>query len=231
MKFVLTGATGFVGGEVLAQCRRNPAISSIVVLTRRPLPEPIAADNKVQAIIMDDFKTYSDQVAHQLADADACIWAIGARAAVPEVEIDYPLALARAIIRTRTPQQKPFRYIYCSGILAERDQSKALWVAQSSRRIKGAAENSIIAFAKEKQHKDHWETYIAKPGMVLRADGDVLKNIVTSFQGNVKVNVLAAALIDVVSQGSKEQTLQNAEIVSRGTTALLQDSTHSTAGQ
>jgi hypothetical protein len=62
--------------------------------------------------------------------------ALGARAAVPEVEIDYPLALARAITATRAPGQKPFRYVYCSGVAAERDQSKSLWFAQSVRHIK-----------------------------------------------------------------------------------------------
>ncbi|KAJ7504307.1 hypothetical protein B0H11DRAFT_2349828 [Mycena galericulata] len=215
MKFILTGATGFVGGEVLAQCRRNPAISSIVVLTRRPLPESIAADPKVQGIVLKDFKTYPDEIVQQIVGADACIWALGARAVVPEVEIDYPLALARAVMSTRTTHPKPFRYIYCSGMFAERDQSKALWFSQELRRIKGAAENSIIAFAEEAENQGRWETYVAKPAMVLRAEGDILKHIGSSLLfGTVRVNELAAAMIDVVTNGSKEQTLLNEEIIS-----------------
>ncbi|KAJ6591483.1 hypothetical protein DFH09DRAFT_906987 [Mycena vulgaris] len=217
MKFILTGASGFVGGEVLAQCRRNPAISSIVVLTRRPLPERVTADPKVQAIVMKDFKIYSTETAKQLEGADACIWSMGARAAVPEVEIEYPLAFARAMAVTRTPHDKPFRYVYCSGVMAERDQSKSLWLFQSVRHIKGAAENSMIAFADE--HKGRWETYIMKPATVLRSEGDVLKSMVAVW-GTVRVNELAAAMIDIVSQGCQEQTFLNAEIVSRGTAAL-----------
>ncbi|KAJ7043696.1 hypothetical protein C8F04DRAFT_1072994, partial [Mycena alexandri] len=202
---ILTGATGFVGSEVLAQCRRNPAISSIVVLTRRPLPDPIAADPKVQAIVLKDFNSYPADVVKQLEGADACIWSLGARVAIPEVEIDYPLALARAIAPTRTSQQTPFRYIYCSGMFAERDQTKPLWVSQTNRRVKGAAETSMIEFAEQEENKGRWETYIG---------------IGSSLIGTIRVNELAAAMIDIVSRGNKEQTFHNAEIISTGRAAL-----------
>ncbi|KAJ7714361.1 hypothetical protein B0H16DRAFT_1899112 [Mycena metata] len=220
MKFILTGTTGFVGGEVLAQCRRNPAISSIVVLTRRPLPDPIVADPKVQTIVLKDFKSYPADVVKQLEDADACIWTLGARVAIPEVEIDYPLAFARAIAPTRTSQQTPFRYIYCSGILAERDQTKPLWVSPTNRRVKGAAENSMIEF--EEQNKGRWETYIVKPALIRAPEGDILKSIRAYLMliGTVRVNELAAAMIDIVSRGNKQQTFLNAEIISTGQAAL-----------
>ncbi|KAJ7116082.1 hypothetical protein C8R44DRAFT_628851 [Mycena epipterygia] len=215
MKFILTGATGFVGGEVLSQCRRNPAITHIVVLTRRPLPAPLAADPKVHAIIMEDFSTYPADVVQQLEGADACIWcvrfaAVGARAAVPEVEIGYPLAFARALASTRTatpPEKpKPFRYVYCSGIAAERDQTKPLWFAQTVRRVKGEAENSMIAFAERAEHEGKWETYIVKPATVLRTEGDFLKSRLAVL-GAVRVDELAAAMIDVVSRGSVGKTV------------------------
>jgi nucleoside-diphosphate-sugar epimerase len=74
MKIILTGTTGFIGSEVLAQCLRTPAITSIVVLSRRPLPETVSADGKVQVIVMKDFKTYPEAVIKQLEGADACIW-------------------------------------------------------------------------------------------------------------------------------------------------------------
>lgn len=32
--------------------------------------------------------------------------------------------------------QKPFRFVYCSGYLAERDQTKQLWYLQDYRRIR-----------------------------------------------------------------------------------------------
>ena len=52
--------------------------------------------------------------------------------------------------------------------------------------------------------------------MVLQIKGDVLKRMGGCIIGKVKVNELAAVMIDVVSNGSKEQILQNAEIAARG---------------
>ncbi|KAJ6591485.1 hypothetical protein DFH09DRAFT_974577 [Mycena vulgaris] len=216
MKIILTGSTGFVGGEVLAQCLRNPLITSIIVLSRRPLPDNLSADTKVQVIVMKDFKIYSEETVKQLESADACIWSMGTTEAIPELEIDYPLAFARAFAPTLAGQQKPFRYLHTSGVLAENDQTKSLLFLQEGRRIKGAAENELIAFAKEKVHEGRWETYIVKPAMVLHTQGDLLKRMGGYLLGTVKVNELAAVMIEVVSNGNQEQILLNAEIVSRG---------------
>ncbi|KAJ7116072.1 hypothetical protein C8R44DRAFT_628816 [Mycena epipterygia] len=217
MKIILTGTTGFIGSEVLAQCVRNPATSSVIVLSRRPLPDTLTADPKVQVIVMKDFKVYPKEVLKRLEGADACIWSMGTTQANPELEIDYPLAFARAFAPTLAAQQKPFRYLHTSGILAEQDQTKSLLFFQEGRRIKGTAETEMMAFAKQKEvHEGRWETYIVKPAMVLHTEGDVLKRLGGYLLGTVKVDELAAVMIDIVSNGSNEQILQNADIVARG---------------
>ena len=73
MKIILTGSTGFIGGEVLAQCLKNPAITSAVVLSRRELSKEIS-DPRLKVIIMKSFTQYPDSVLKELAGADACIW-------------------------------------------------------------------------------------------------------------------------------------------------------------
>ena len=75
MKIILTGSTGFIGGEVLAQCLKNPAITSAVVLSRRELSKEIS-DPKLKVIIMKSFTQYPDSVLKELAGADVCIWYI-----------------------------------------------------------------------------------------------------------------------------------------------------------
>ena len=75
MKIILTGSTGFIGGEVLAQCLKNPAITFIVVLSRRELSKEIS-DPRLKVIIMKSFTQYPDSVLEELAGADACIWYI-----------------------------------------------------------------------------------------------------------------------------------------------------------
>ena len=75
MKIILTGSTGFIGGEVLAQCLKNPAITLAVVLSRRELSKEIS-DPRLKVIIMKSFTQYPDSVLKELAGADACIWYI-----------------------------------------------------------------------------------------------------------------------------------------------------------
>lgn len=73
MKLVLSGSTGFVGSEVLQQCQQSPAISSLVVLTRRPL-DPVHTTSKTINIIVKNFTEYSNEVVEAVKDADGCIW-------------------------------------------------------------------------------------------------------------------------------------------------------------
>lgn len=74
MKFILTGCTGFIGSEVLSQCLRNPAVTSVIALSRRNLPDTISKDPKLQVVVMKDFKTYPESVLEDLSGADTAIW-------------------------------------------------------------------------------------------------------------------------------------------------------------
>jgi hypothetical protein len=53
-----------------------------------------------------------------------------------DIEIDYPLAFCHAFAPSVARQQKPFKYVHCSGRLAEKDQNKCLLFLQDGRRIK-----------------------------------------------------------------------------------------------
>jgi thioester reductase-like protein len=74
MKFILTGCTGFIGGEVIYQRLRNPSITSVVALTRRKLPEALSTNPKLKEVIMKEFNAYPEPVLKELSGADACIW-------------------------------------------------------------------------------------------------------------------------------------------------------------
>lgn len=73
MKVILLGSTGFIGKEVLKTCLMNSAITSIVALSRRHLPEA-DAHPKLTVLMVEDFNSYPDTVLQQLKDAEACIW-------------------------------------------------------------------------------------------------------------------------------------------------------------
>ncbi|KAJ6559855.1 hypothetical protein B0H19DRAFT_1027617 [Mycena capillaripes] len=217
MKIILAGTTGFIGSEVLTQCLRSPTIKSIVVLSRRGLPAAFANNPKINVVVIADFKVYPADALKQLEGADACIWSMGTISAVPEVEIDYPLAFARAFAPTLARERTtPFRYIHTSGVLAEKDQSKPLLFLSEGRRVKGKAETELLSFG---ANTEGWETYIARPAMVLRTKGDALKRLGGFVTGTVRVDALAAAMIDVVCCGNEngERVIENTEIVERGT--------------
>ena len=72
MKVILTGTTGFVGTEVLTQCISQPAIKSIVALSRRPIDS--ITHPKLKVVILEDFTVYSEDVLKELEGAQACIW-------------------------------------------------------------------------------------------------------------------------------------------------------------
>jgi hypothetical protein len=74
MKVILTGTTGFIGQEVLTQALSHPAITSIIALSRKPLPPTFASNPKLKVVLTNDFSTYTPSVLSQLSGSDACIW-------------------------------------------------------------------------------------------------------------------------------------------------------------
>lgn len=81
MKLIVTGATGFVGGEVIRQALLNPAVSSVVALTRKPVKPynsvPTPSQAKFQIIILEDWTSpYPNIIQEHLKTADACIWQV-----------------------------------------------------------------------------------------------------------------------------------------------------------
>ena len=80
MKLIVTGATGFVGTEVIRLALSNPAITSVVALARRPVVPPTnilpGADiSKLQSVVLEDWTApYPESVKWHVNGADACIW-------------------------------------------------------------------------------------------------------------------------------------------------------------
>lgn len=151
MKIVIIGATGFIGSELLAICRKKPSITSIVAITRRPMSQDVLSDSKIVPLVLKDYRQVSEY-ANELKDASAAIWydepvlnlvcakllsiCRALRASSTEVELDWPLGFARSIMKLRENASTPFRYMHVSGIMAEKDQEKSLWFLQEGRRIK-----------------------------------------------------------------------------------------------
>ncbi|KAJ5182851.1 hypothetical protein N7492_000467 [Penicillium capsulatum] len=206
MKVILTGSTGFIGREVLNQCLHHPAITSVVALSRRDLP----AHDKLHVVIIDDFLVYPASAREIIKGADACIWTLGkARISDNEtarrVSVDYTLAAAQ-MFQDVCPDS--FRFVYCSGAAAEKDQTKSLWFMQDYRRLRGEVESALLEFARG---SPGLEAYIMRPAMVLSREVS-LHRLVFSLGPSVSVDTLAGKMVRLALDGGDKKMWENAEI-------------------
>lgn len=108
----------------------DPDVEHITLLTRRAVPSwaklPPNAAEKTEVVLHSDFKTYPPDLAARLASHDAFIWALGKSSAgmseeeYTELTLGYTLAAARALKDAGAGSaEKPFRFVYISGELAD----------------------------------------------------------------------------------------------------------------
>lgn len=86
----------------------------------------------------------------------------------------------------------------------------------------GLAELEMIDFEQSKLHDGLWQTFIVKPSMVLPKKGQKgdLRWLGSAFIGSVVVDELAAAMVDIVKNGSADQISLNGDVVMRGRAVL-----------
>ncbi|MGY2290541.1 hypothetical protein ACW9H6_26605 [Pseudomonas sp. SDO528_S397] len=209
MKIIVTGATGFAGGEVLRQALNDPQIHHVLVLTRRPLG--IVAP-KLKEVILDNFLDYHGLDLH---DYDACIWCLGiSQTQVPEpdyirITLDYPVAAARAMYAANPA----LHFCFVSGRSADpSERGKNLFT-----RIKGRAERQLGELG--------GPLYVFRPGYIRptalsgpRSDlarffaplGTLLSWFNDDF--SVDCDQLARCLLGVAKRGSLQPLLVNQAI-------------------
>ncbi|KAJ0420366.1 hypothetical protein BJY00DRAFT_313037 [Aspergillus carlsbadensis] len=225
MKIILTGTTGFVGTEVLAQALANPHITSLIVLSRKPLPESITENPKVTVKVIDDFLTYPDSLLEELAGAEGCVWTLGlaTSSSLPlyrKVNHEYTLAALEAFSRIPlapgTPTARPFHFVYCSGAAAVRDphKTKTLWFMGDMRRIRGDTEAALLAYHSNPQATTtsssfqdgkgaapatprEMEISIVRPAMVVAREW-TLHSMLFSLGPSIRVDRLAGAMVELV---------------------------------
>ena len=130
------------GLNIYRAALNDPAITSVTLLLRREMPSwailPSNATEKTTTIIHNDFATYPPDIATRLAQHDACIWALGMSSnGVKEEDYtrithDYPMAMVKTLrdagVGKERPVDKPFRFVYFSGELADpEEKSGQMW--------------------------------------------------------------------------------------------------------
>lgn len=115
--------------------------------------------------------------------------------------------------------EKPFRFIYMSGVAAERDQSKKPWFKPEYTLMRGQAETEILAYAANSSGKV--KCAVAKPGLI-QSPGWSMKRLVAPVLWlyarvpTVEVTECAAAMLASIVDGLGVETMENADLVRMG---------------
>jgi Semialdehyde dehydrogenase, NAD binding domain len=218
MKVVLSGSTGYIGGEVLTQCLNHPSITSVIVLTRRD-PGHLAQNPKAKVITVKDFTSYDQLTIDELKTADAAIWCLGTSYGDERIDIEYPLTFINAI-KTRPPGSTHFRYIQLGGALTvppveAGQKERSLWFYANGRRIRGATEARVLETAEEAS-QSQFTVYLVKPGAVLPRYGAIIQRCILGDSLSIIINELGAMMVDLAVQGNEQKVFHNLEIVKQG---------------
>ncbi|KAF2398691.1 hypothetical protein EJ06DRAFT_550071 [Trichodelitschia bisporula] len=233
MKAIIAGVTGLVGGAMLKQCINHPELAS---------------SEKVQVVIRHDFSQYLDELMEKLAGAEACLWyasrlcgsavspvgqclrSIGGTVRMlggdvaysHKVNVDFALAAARAFASKLTPltPNKRFRFVYCSGLMAQRNVEKPMWTTPDSRRQKGLAENGLMELAKQFAG---FEPHVAQPGKILPENAGLLQSTTQWLLPALSINVVEvpACMVDLAWVGS-DTFVRNATLAEQGRKLLTE---------
>ncbi|KAI2611646.1 NAD(P)-binding protein [Hypoxylon fragiforme] len=157
MKLIVTGSTGYVGREVIRQSLCKSEITSVVALSRQPVPVPDglpegADTSKLRSVIIEDYGRYSDEVKREFAGADAF-------AITPSKSKMYDPEEVKRICQTSTLAglsamhesglSNPFRFIYMSGAGVGWDESKVPRYMLEYLRMRGETEKKVKELATE----------------------------------------------------------------------------------
>jgi len=153
MKVLLFGATGMIGQGVLRECLRDPGVSQVVALVRKPSGQ---AHAKLREIVHGDFFDYS-AIEAVLTGLDACFFCLGVSAAgLPEVDyqrLTYDLTLAGAETLARLNPAMTFVYVSGAGTDST-ERGRTMWA-----RVKGRTENAL-------RRLPFQAVYLFRPGLI-----------------------------------------------------------------
>ncbi|MBI4911304.1 MAG: epimerase [Acidobacteria bacterium] len=138
MRILLFGATGMIGQGALRECLRDPEVTSVQSVVRRPSG---SVHPKLRETLHGDFSDFT-ALLPEWEGLDACLWCLGVSAAgLGEAEyrrVTYDSALAAAEPLARL--NPGMRFVFISGAGADSSEGgRTMWA-----RVKGATENALL---------------------------------------------------------------------------------------
>lgn len=207
MNLTMTGATGFVGTEVLAQ-----ALAAEHVVTTFGRRAAGAPSPRLREVVRSDLAAWEPD---DLAGVDAMIWCLGvSQLAVDEAEYvrithDWAVAAARALFAASPAA----RFCFVSGNGADPDEK----ASARNRNVKGRTERSLAALSPN--------VFSFRPAFIRPAYPGQKRPLVTKLSTpiadlvdlftegfSVGCRPLARCLLDVAEHGAPDHCLDNRTI-------------------
>lgn len=144
--------------------------------------------------------------------------------------VEITVAAANAIVKDVVPtlQEKPFRFVFCSGDSTELDPDKSLWILEMTRKVKvsvhrcirkafewlicfkGQAENGLYQLADE--NLGEFEVYSVRPCGIYQTKPRIKDWILTTFVlPSLRVEALAAVMVKVGKTGYDKRIIVHQE--------------------
>ena len=212
LKVILTGATGMVGEGVLLECLDNPAVTEVLIVTRKPYA---GSHPKLKQAIAPDFMDLS-QIASQLSGYNACFFCAGissvglSEADYTHITYDTTLHFAETLT-TLNPQMT---FIYVSGTGTDStEKGRSMWA-----RVKGRTENALTRLP-------FHAVYNFRPGFMKATPGQkhvkgyyflfawlypILRTLAPNFVSTLRD--VALAMIQAAQHGYPKSTLEVKDI-------------------
>jgi uncharacterized protein YbjT (DUF2867 family) len=174
MKVILYGSTGMVGSATLIECLEDSAISDVLVLNRSSCG---VKHEKLKEITMPDFLDYSD-VESQLKGYDACLYCLGVSSSGMKEEdyrrITYDFTMAAAAALKQANPNMAMCFVSGAGTDSS-EAGRTMWA-----RVKGKAENDLLAFGFARAHM--FRPAFIQPKKGVKSKTPLYNNLITLFR-------------------------------------------------
>ena len=154
MNILLFGASGMIGGGVLAECLDDDSVDGVVSVSRRSLG---ISHPKLREIVVADLFNLASHVS-DIGSPDACLYCLGvASAGMSESEyrrITFDLTVLVADVLEVHAPDMVFAFVSGQGT----GTSRAMWA-----RVKHEAENELLTRT--------FDTYLFRPGFIQPVNG------------------------------------------------------------